>query len=172
MRVHVNFNEGCYANCGWLLSARRISGKSLSAEEEDIDVARERERGYGGRAQNDLLRICDLTKVLCNAFFWLVFKVFPWLQCIVRDLLSSLCNFSHLLCVFWVRHWLISSLVLSPVCCTVFNCVQLTSRTHREKASSLRPSGWRTLSSDFCISMTFSCPLWILCSALCISTPT
>ncbi|XP_041821372.1 phospholipid-transporting ATPase ABCA1-like [Chelmon rostratus] len=42
---------------------RLISGKSLSAEEEDIDVARERERVYGGRAQNDLLRICDLTKV-------------------------------------------------------------------------------------------------------------
>ncbi|KAM9335582.1 phospholipid-transporting ATPase ABCA1 [Symphorus nematophorus] len=42
---------------------RHISGKSLSAEEEDIDVARERERVHGGRAQNDLLRICDLTKV-------------------------------------------------------------------------------------------------------------
>nr|XP_019951231.1 PREDICTED: ATP-binding cassette sub-family A member 1-like isoform X2 [Paralichthys olivaceus] len=42
---------------------RLISGKSLSAEEEDIDVARERERVYEGKAQNDLLRICDLTKV-------------------------------------------------------------------------------------------------------------
>ncbi|XP_053199909.1 phospholipid-transporting ATPase ABCA1-like [Scomber japonicus] len=42
---------------------RLISAKSLSAEEEDIDVARERERVYEGRTQNDLLRICDLTKV-------------------------------------------------------------------------------------------------------------
>ncbi|KAM7377381.1 hypothetical protein PAMA_013932 [Pampus argenteus] len=42
---------------------RLISGKSLSAEEEDIDVARERERVYEGLAQNDLLRIHDLTKV-------------------------------------------------------------------------------------------------------------
>lgn len=67
MRVHVNFNEGCYANCGWLFPARLISGKSLSEEEEDIDVARERERVYEGRAQNDLLTICDLTKVLCSA---------------------------------------------------------------------------------------------------------
>ncbi|XP_051285464.1 phospholipid-transporting ATPase ABCA1-like isoform X2 [Dicentrarchus labrax] len=42
---------------------RLISAESLSAEEEDIDVARERKRVYEGRAQNDLLRICDLTKV-------------------------------------------------------------------------------------------------------------
>ncbi|XP_062240484.1 phospholipid-transporting ATPase ABCA1-like [Platichthys flesus] len=42
---------------------RLISGKSLSAEEEDIDVARERERVYEGRAKNDLLKIRDLTKV-------------------------------------------------------------------------------------------------------------
>lgn len=42
---------------------RLISGKSLSAGEEDIDVARERKRVYEGKAQNDLLRICDLTKV-------------------------------------------------------------------------------------------------------------
>uniref|UniRef100_A0A3Q3WL83 ABC transporter domain-containing protein n=1 Tax=Mola mola TaxID=94237 RepID=A0A3Q3WL83_MOLML len=41
---------------------RLISAKSLSAEGEDIDVARERERVSGGKAQNDLLRICDLTK--------------------------------------------------------------------------------------------------------------
>ncbi|XP_035501650.2 phospholipid-transporting ATPase ABCA1 isoform X2 [Scophthalmus maximus] len=41
---------------------RLISGKS-SAEEEDVDVARERERVYEGKALNDLLRICDLTKV-------------------------------------------------------------------------------------------------------------
>uniref|UniRef100_A0A3Q3GSS5 P-type phospholipid transporter n=1 Tax=Labrus bergylta TaxID=56723 RepID=A0A3Q3GSS5_9LABR len=42
---------------------RLITAKSLSEEEEDIDVARERERVYDGRAQNDLLQICDLTKV-------------------------------------------------------------------------------------------------------------
>ncbi|KAG7243353.1 hypothetical protein INR49_011809 [Caranx melampygus] len=42
---------------------RLISGKSLSAEEEDIDVARERDRVYAGKAETDLLRICDLTKV-------------------------------------------------------------------------------------------------------------
>uniref|UniRef100_A0A3B3Z6U0 ABC transporter domain-containing protein n=1 Tax=Periophthalmus magnuspinnatus TaxID=409849 RepID=A0A3B3Z6U0_9GOBI len=33
-------------------------------EEEDIDVAKERERVHSGKAQNDLLRICDLTKVI------------------------------------------------------------------------------------------------------------
>ncbi|XP_034020928.1 phospholipid-transporting ATPase ABCA1-like [Thalassophryne amazonica] len=42
---------------------RHISTKSLSAEVEDIDVARERERVYEGGAHNDLLRIYDLTKV-------------------------------------------------------------------------------------------------------------
>uniref|UniRef100_A0A671UT72 P-type phospholipid transporter n=1 Tax=Sparus aurata TaxID=8175 RepID=A0A671UT72_SPAAU len=43
---------------------RLISAKSLSAEEEeDIDVARERRRLYEGGAQDDLLKICDLTKV-------------------------------------------------------------------------------------------------------------
>lgn len=48
----------CDADC-----ARLIPVKSPSAEEEDIDVARERQRVRDGRAQNDLLRICDLTKV-------------------------------------------------------------------------------------------------------------
>uniref|UniRef100_A0AAX7VTC9 ABC transporter domain-containing protein n=1 Tax=Astatotilapia calliptera TaxID=8154 RepID=A0AAX7VTC9_ASTCA len=42
---------------------RLISGKWLPAEEEDIDVARERRRVYEGEARSDLLRICDLTKV-------------------------------------------------------------------------------------------------------------
>uniref|UniRef100_A0A8C4P0I0 ABC transporter domain-containing protein n=1 Tax=Dicentrarchus labrax TaxID=13489 RepID=A0A8C4P0I0_DICLA len=51
---------------------RLISAESLSAEEEDIDVARERKRVYEGRAQNDLLRICDLTKVLCSTCFGLL----------------------------------------------------------------------------------------------------
>uniref|UniRef100_A0AAX7W198 ABC transporter domain-containing protein n=1 Tax=Astatotilapia calliptera TaxID=8154 RepID=A0AAX7W198_ASTCA len=37
--------------------------KWLPAEEEDIDVARERRRVYEGEARSDLLRICDLTKV-------------------------------------------------------------------------------------------------------------
>lgn len=45
-------------------SARLITAKSSSTEEEDIDVARERQRVYDGKAQNDLLRICDLTKVV------------------------------------------------------------------------------------------------------------
>ncbi|KAM9425735.1 phospholipid-transporting ATPase ABCA1 [Pholidichthys leucotaenia] len=42
---------------------RVISVKSVLVEEEDVDVARERERVYVGGAQGDLLRICDLTKV-------------------------------------------------------------------------------------------------------------
>ncbi|XP_058480898.1 phospholipid-transporting ATPase ABCA1-like isoform X2 [Solea solea] len=43
---------------------RLTSGKSLPAdEEEDLDVAQERDRVYGGKAQNDLLRMWDLTKV-------------------------------------------------------------------------------------------------------------
>nr|XP_046235853.1 phospholipid-transporting ATPase ABCA1-like isoform X1 [Scatophagus argus] len=42
---------------------RLISAKSVSSEEEDIDVAQERKRVYEGNAQDDLLRICDLTKV-------------------------------------------------------------------------------------------------------------
>uniref|UniRef100_A0A8C6WUH1 ABC transporter domain-containing protein n=1 Tax=Neogobius melanostomus TaxID=47308 RepID=A0A8C6WUH1_9GOBI len=41
---------------------RLVTRKSVSVEEEDIDVAKERARIYGGKAQNDLLRICDLTK--------------------------------------------------------------------------------------------------------------
>lgn len=48
----------CDADC-----ARLIPVNSLSAQEEDIDVAQERQRVHDGRAQNDLLRICDLTKV-------------------------------------------------------------------------------------------------------------
>ncbi|XP_028998112.1 phospholipid-transporting ATPase ABCA1-like [Betta splendens] len=42
---------------------RLISAKPLPEEEEDVDVARERKRVHDGKAQNDLLRICDLTKV-------------------------------------------------------------------------------------------------------------
>ncbi|KAM9835346.1 phospholipid-transporting ATPase ABCA1-like [Syngnathus typhle] len=42
---------------------RFISAKSLSTEEEDVDVTRERERVYAGKAGNDLLRLYDLTKV-------------------------------------------------------------------------------------------------------------
>uniref|UniRef100_A0AAX7V794 ABC transporter domain-containing protein n=1 Tax=Astatotilapia calliptera TaxID=8154 RepID=A0AAX7V794_ASTCA len=56
--------------------------KWLPAEEEDIDVARERRRVYEGEARSDLLRICDLTKldvyfsyvaVCCTAFVSLCF---------------------------------------------------------------------------------------------------
>ncbi|MEQ2237879.1 hypothetical protein ILYODFUR_027671 [Ilyodon furcidens] len=42
--------------------SRLISAKPSATEEEDVDVARERQRVYEGRAQNDLLRIWDLTK--------------------------------------------------------------------------------------------------------------
>ncbi|KAJ0055813.1 hypothetical protein NL108_012856, partial [Boleophthalmus pectinirostris] len=42
---------------------RLMKWKSVSDEEEDIDVAKERERVHSGKAHNDLLRICDLTKV-------------------------------------------------------------------------------------------------------------
>ncbi|XP_077445156.1 phospholipid-transporting ATPase ABCA1 isoform X1 [Stigmatopora argus] len=41
---------------------RLISAISSSAEEEDVDVARERERVYAGKARDDLLRLHDLTK--------------------------------------------------------------------------------------------------------------
>uniref|UniRef100_A0A8C6KAE5 ABC transporter domain-containing protein n=1 Tax=Nothobranchius furzeri TaxID=105023 RepID=A0A8C6KAE5_NOTFU len=41
---------------------RLISVTPPSAEEEDVDVARERRRVYEGGAQNDLLRTYDLTK--------------------------------------------------------------------------------------------------------------
>lgn len=42
---------------------RLVSVLPRSEGEEDEDVARERERVERGNAQNDLLRICDLTKV-------------------------------------------------------------------------------------------------------------
>lgn len=69
MSVYVN--DGCNADCAHLLCARLHSGESLSAEEEDVDVARERQRVYEGKAQNDLLRILDLTKVLAGTFFYI-----------------------------------------------------------------------------------------------------
>lgn len=47
---------------------RLVTGLPRSAGEEDEDVARERERVQRGKAQNDLLRVCDLTKV-CFVFF-------------------------------------------------------------------------------------------------------
>ncbi|XP_072314586.1 phospholipid-transporting ATPase ABCA1-like [Eucyclogobius newberryi] len=42
---------------------RLVTLKSSSDEAEDVDVAKERERLYSGKAQKDLLKICDLTKV-------------------------------------------------------------------------------------------------------------
>lgn len=45
------------------IAARLVSVESTSAEDEDADVARERRRVHEGRAQGDLLRVCDLTKV-------------------------------------------------------------------------------------------------------------
>lgn len=41
---------------------------SLSGEDEDEDVARERRRVREGWAQDDLLRVCDLTKVMASSF--------------------------------------------------------------------------------------------------------
>lgn len=59
-----------------LASTRLISVKSPSAEEEeDIDVARERQRVHDGRAHNDLLRVCDLTKVELFSFVVVQIKV-------------------------------------------------------------------------------------------------
>uniref|UniRef100_A0A8B9KKR1 P-type phospholipid transporter n=1 Tax=Astyanax mexicanus TaxID=7994 RepID=A0A8B9KKR1_ASTMX len=40
-----------------------VKGLPVSLGQEDEDVARERERVHKGGAENDLLRICDLTKV-------------------------------------------------------------------------------------------------------------
>ncbi|XP_036439062.1 phospholipid-transporting ATPase ABCA1-like isoform X2 [Colossoma macropomum] len=42
---------------------RLVTGLPVASVEEDEDVARERERVHRGGAQNDLLQICDLTKV-------------------------------------------------------------------------------------------------------------
>lgn len=53
---------GLLTKCAWP-STRLIPVKSAPAEEEDIDVARERQRVHDGRADNDLLKVCDLTKV-------------------------------------------------------------------------------------------------------------
>uniref|UniRef100_A0A3B5KYM9 ABC transporter domain-containing protein n=1 Tax=Xiphophorus couchianus TaxID=32473 RepID=A0A3B5KYM9_9TELE len=54
---------------------RLISPKQSATEEEDVDVARERQRVCEGRAQNDLLRISNLTKVfdLDFKYFFLCF---------------------------------------------------------------------------------------------------
>uniref|UniRef100_A0A8B9RF54 ABC transporter domain-containing protein n=1 Tax=Astyanax mexicanus TaxID=7994 RepID=A0A8B9RF54_ASTMX len=45
-----------------------VKGLPVSLGQEDEDVARERERVHKGGAENDLLRICDLTKVLLLSF--------------------------------------------------------------------------------------------------------
>uniref|UniRef100_A0A3B4E2I9 P-type phospholipid transporter n=1 Tax=Pygocentrus nattereri TaxID=42514 RepID=A0A3B4E2I9_PYGNA len=42
---------------------RLVTGLPVASVEEDEDVARERERVHRGGAQNDLLQICNLTKV-------------------------------------------------------------------------------------------------------------
>lgn len=51
------------AHCDFV-SARLVSVAPLPAEDEDVDVARERRRVHEGWAQDDLLRVCDLTKVM------------------------------------------------------------------------------------------------------------
>lgn len=60
MRVAVNWST---SHCDFI-SARLISVAPLPAEDEDVDVARERRRVHEGWAQDDLLRVCDLTKVM------------------------------------------------------------------------------------------------------------
>lgn len=49
------------------VSARLVSVKPSSAEDDDADVARERLRVREGGAQDDLLRVCDLTKVTSSS---------------------------------------------------------------------------------------------------------
>uniref|UniRef100_A0AAX7VQB9 ABC transporter domain-containing protein n=1 Tax=Astatotilapia calliptera TaxID=8154 RepID=A0AAX7VQB9_ASTCA len=66
---------------------RLISGKWLPAEEEDIDVARERRRVYEGEARSDLLRICDLTKVSSFGALYIFSEVFSILFLLVLDLI-------------------------------------------------------------------------------------
>lgn len=63
-RMHV-----CVFMCD-TVSARLISVKPPSEEEEDVDVARERRRVYEGNAKKDLLEIYDLTKVRCYRTTW------------------------------------------------------------------------------------------------------
>ncbi|RXN30139.1 ATP-binding cassette sub-family A member 1-like protein [Labeo rohita] len=46
-----------------LIQYKSVKSLPTSSDEEDEDVARERERVHRGGAQNDLLRICDLTKM-------------------------------------------------------------------------------------------------------------
>uniref|UniRef100_A0A8B9KP77 ABC transporter domain-containing protein n=1 Tax=Astyanax mexicanus TaxID=7994 RepID=A0A8B9KP77_ASTMX len=53
-----------------------VKGLPVSLGQEDEDVARERERVHKGGAENDLLRICDLTKVLLLSFSPHVSKCF------------------------------------------------------------------------------------------------
>lgn len=59
-------------------STRLIPVNSPLAEEEDIDVAQERQRVYGGRADNDLLRVCDLTKVVPLSVLVVPMKVYKY----------------------------------------------------------------------------------------------
>lgn len=53
-----------HARCIYILFwYRSVKTSPTSTAKEDEDVARERERVHKGGAQNDMLRICDLTKV-------------------------------------------------------------------------------------------------------------
>lgn len=54
-------------NAANFVSARLVSMEPSSAEDEDADVARERLRVHEGGAQDDLLRVCDLTKVTSSS---------------------------------------------------------------------------------------------------------
>lgn len=68
---------------------RLVSGLPKSAEEEDEDVSRERERVQRGSAQNDLLRICDLTKVPFS-LVPLLFYIF--IHSYLKQVITELCQ--------------------------------------------------------------------------------
>ncbi len=59
----VFYTRSCRLLCTHIFTHRSIKSLPTSSGEEDEDVVRERERVQKGGAQNDLLRICDLTKV-------------------------------------------------------------------------------------------------------------
>lgn len=108
-------------------------------------------RLHDGKAQNDLLRICDLTKVLCSAF--LSFCLSVW---------ATSVSFH----VYLVRRRLLAWFILSPWPFIKheidFNCLwQQTTKVDESESFFLRAV--RMLNSDFC---AWPWPLWIHCSAL------
>lgn len=76
------------------VSARLISVKPPSEEEEDVDVARERRRVYESKAAKDLLAICDLTKVCCYVTTWW-FSVFMHVFQLHQRVFNLQATFTH-----------------------------------------------------------------------------